>query len=137
MSILRDGPAGNTAIKGPISALITPLDPDVNTDGLPAATWPASGPEKRRAMPRNSGSAPRPGGKTHPELQIFLMWTDSQQDPNKDVNFPLFIDWVMDILRTSPNPAQWQDPETGLISNFANLGEVQAYDFVPPHTLCR
>ena len=130
-------PPGATAIKGPISALITPLDPDVNTDGIARCyVWPASGPEKRRAMPRNSGMGTPAGWKdlVH-ELQIFLMWTDSQQDPNKDVNVPLFIDWVMDILRTSPNPAQWQDPETGLISSFANLGEVQAYDFVPPHTL--
>jgi hypothetical protein len=130
-------PPGKTAVKGPITALITPLDPDVNPDGTARCyVWPATGPEKRRAMPRNSGPGTPAGWKDllH-ELSIFLMWTDSQQDPGKDVNFPLFIDWVMDILRTSPNAAQWQDPETGVISNFANLGEVMSYDYVPPRTL--
>ena len=130
-------PPGATGLRQPIDAMITPLDPDVNPDGIPRCyVWPASGPEKRRAMPRNTGKGTPAGWKqiTH-DLLIFLMWSDSQNDKNADVNFPLFIDWVMDILRTSPNEAQWLDPETGVVSHFENLGEVQKYDFVPPRLL--
>ena len=131
-------PPGDTGIRGPVSALITPKDPDVQEDGVARVyVWPASGPEKRRAMPRNTGQGTPAGWKDllH-ELQVFLMWMDPDpDDPNVDVNFPLLIDWVMDIIRTSPNPAVWTDPESGIVSNVANFGEVMSYDFVPPRTL--
>jgi hypothetical protein len=131
-------PPGATGIRGPVQALITPLDPDVNPDGIGRCyVWPASGPENRRAMPRNTGTGTPAGWKNlRHAVEIFLMWIDPDpDDPDVDVNFPLFIDWVMDILRTSPNPAQWTDPETGLVSTFANVGEEMSYDFVPPRTL--
>lgn len=130
-------PPGDTGIRQPIDALITPLDPDVNPDGIPRCyVWPASGPEKRRAKPRNTGKGTPAGWKqlTH-ELQIFLIWMDSPDDPNADVNFPAFIDYVMDALRTSPNPSLYTDPETGRSSQMVSLGEVMTYDFVPPRTL--
>lgn len=130
-------PPGKTGIKGSITALITPLDPDVNPDGTARCyVWPAHGPEKRLAMPRNSGPGTPAGWKqiSH-DLQVFLLWTDKQQDPGKDVNFPLFIDYVMFLLRTSPNPAEWTDPETGETSNIVNLGEQMSYDYVVPRTL--
>ena len=57
------------------------------------------------------------------------------EDPNVDVNFPLLIDYVMFLLRTSPNEAQWLNPYDGLVSHMINLGEVMSYDFVPPRTL--
>jgi hypothetical protein len=88
-------------------------------------------------MPRNTGMGTPAGWKDllH-ELSIFLMWIDPDpDDPTIDVNFPLLIDWVMDIIRTSPNPAQWTDPESGLVSDFVNFGEVMKYDFVPPRSL--
>lgn len=130
-------PPGRTGLKSPVNALITPLDPDVNPDGIARCyVWPAEGTEKRLAMPRNSGMGTPAGWKEMPhQLSVFLIWMDNPNDKNADVNFPLLIDWVMDILRTSPNPAQWTDPETGLASNFVNLGEIQKYDFVPPRTL--
>jgi hypothetical protein len=130
-------PPGDTGIAAPIDALITPLTPDVNPDGVARCyVWPASGPEKRIAMPRNSGMGTPAGWKQLPhEIQIFLVWMDNPDDPAADVNFPLLIDWVMDILRTSPNPVQWTDPDSGIVSNFVNLGELQKYDFVPPRSL--
>ena len=130
-------PPGKTGIKGPIDSLITPLDPDVNPDGIARVyVWPASGPEKRRAMPRNTGPGAPAGWKqiTH-ALEIFLVWMDYPDDPQADVNFPLLIDYVMMILRTSPNPALYTDPDTGVVSSMVNLGEVMSYDFVPPRTL--
>ena len=130
-------PPGDTGIRQPIDSLITPLDPDVNPDGVARCyVWPARGPEKRRAMPRNTGPGTPAGWKqlTH-ELEIFLIWMDSPDDPKADVNFPLFIDFVMNVLRTSPNPAPYIDPDTGTASSMVNLGEVMSYDFVPPRTL--
>ena len=130
-------PPGPTGLKSPVNALITPKDPDVNPDGIPRCyVWPAAGPENRRAMPRNTGKGTPAGWKNmRHDMQIFLIWMDNPNDRNADVNFPLFIDWVMDILRTSPNPADWTDPDSGLVSNFANLGEEMKYDYVPPRTL--
>jgi hypothetical protein len=130
-------PPGDTGVTAPVSAQITPLEPDVNYDGIARVyVWPASGPETRRAMPRNTGMGTPAGWKNlRHGLEIFLMWMDNLDDPEADVNFPLLIDWVMDILRTSPNPAQWTDPDSGIVSNFANLGEEMKYDFVPPRTL--
>jgi hypothetical protein len=134
-------PPGDTGIAAPIDALITPLDPDVNPDGVARCyVWPARGPEKRRAMPRNTGAASvaasQAGWKqiTH-DLEIFLVWMDSPDDASADVNFPLLIDYVMFLLRTSPNEAQWLNPYDGLVSHMINVGEVMTYDFVPPRTL--
>lgn len=130
-------PPGDTGINGPIDALITPLDPDVNPDGIARCyVWPAHGPEKRIAFPRNSGpGTPAAWKQLSHELQVFLVWMDSPDDQSADVNFPLLIDYVMFLLRTSPNPADWTDPETGVVSNMVNLGEEMSYDFVPPRSL--
>lgn len=131
-------PPGDTGIRQPINSLITPLDPDVNPDGIARIyVWPARFPEKRRAQPRNDLPNGSPGGwkDIKHELQVFLVWMDDPNDPNADVNFPILIDWVADVLRTSRNPVQWTDPYSGITSNFANLGEVQTGDFVPPRTL--
>ena len=98
--------------------------------------WPARGPEKRLAMPRNTGPGTPAGWKQlKHDLQVFLLWMDYQDDPQADVNFPLLIDYVMMLLATAPNPAQVTDPETGQVSQMVNLGEDMTYDFVPPRTL--
>ena len=109
----------------------------MNPDGIARVyVWPAKFPEKRVAMPRNTGPGTPAGWKgiTH-QLQVFMVWMDNPDDPNADINFPLLIDFVAMVLRTSPNPAQWIDPDTGVVSNFVNLGEVMDGDFVPPRTL--
>ena len=130
-------PPGKTGIHGAIQALITPLDPDVNPDGVPRVyVWPATGPESRRAQPRNTGPGTLAGWKQFRHgLHIFLLWMDVPQDATADVNFPALIDYVMGVLRTSPNPAQFTDPETGGTSQMVNLGEDMSYEFVPPRTL--
>lgn len=130
-------PPGDTGIAAPIDAMITPLEPDVNPDGIARIyVWPASGPEKRVAQPRNRGpGTPAAVKQIMHELQIFMVWMDDPDDENADINFPLLIDFVMDTLRTSPNPTLWTDPATSTRSQMVNLGEVMSYDFVPPRTL--
>ena len=131
-------PPGATGLNAPIDAFITPLDPDVNPDGVARVyVWPASGPEKRIAQPRNNLPAGSIGGwkQTVHDLQVFMVWMDQPDDEGQDVNFPALIDYVMYILRTSPNPALYTDPETGSVSQMVNLGELMTYDFVPPRTL--
>lgn len=141
-SLLTDvQPPGATGLRGPIQALITPLTPDVNPDGIARIyVWPASGPEKRIATPRAASRVAQQAGQAgfknlKHDLRIFMVWMDDPNDPNADVNFPILIDWVLNILRTSPNPALWTDPYSGITSSFANLGEIQSYDFVPPRYL--
>lgn len=130
-------PPGATGLRRAISALITPLDPDVNPDGIARVyVWPARQHEKRIAVPRNTGKNTPAGWKEiRHHLEVFMVWMDDPTDPNADVNFPVLIDWVADVLRTSPNAAQYADPETGRISNFSNVGEVMTGDFPPPRTL--
>lgn len=131
-------PPGKTGIHGAISALVTPLDPDVNPDGIARVyVWPATAPEKRIAMPRNNAAIGSVGGfkQLKHDLHIFLMWMDIPQDTTSDVNFPELIDFVMNVLRTSGNPTLFTDPGTGNQSQIVNLGEDMTYEFVPPRTL--
>jgi len=132
-------PPGATGIAEPIDAMITPLDPDVNPDGVARVyVWPAKAPERRIAMPRNDAATGNIGGwkKLTHDLEIFLVWMDSPDDPARDVNFPLFIDFVMGILRTAPNRnILYTAPETGATSQMVNIGEDMDYDFIPPRSL--
>lgn len=130
-------PPGATGITAPIQALVVPKTPDVNPDGIARCyVWPARGPEKRLAFPRNTGlGTPAAWKQINHDLQIFLTWDDTPDDYNLDTNFPLLIDFVMNVLRTSPNPANWIDPDSGIASVFQNLGEDMTYDYPPPRTL--
>jgi hypothetical protein len=131
-------PPGATGVRSPIQAFITPLTPDVNPDGIARVyVWPASGPERRRAMPRNTGPSYTTAGVKQiiHDLQVFLVWMDNPDDQNADINFPLLIDYVMFILRTSPNPDVYTDAVTGFQSSFVNVGEDMSYEFIPPHAL--
>jgi len=131
-------PPGGTGLAAPIDALITPHDPDVNPDGIARVyVWPATGPGKRIAMPRNSGPGYTTAGsrQIRHDLQVFLVWMDSPEDPDADINFPLLIDYVWKVLETSPSPSLYTSPDTGDQSQMVNLGEEMSYDFVPPRTL--
>ena len=131
-------PPGDTGLRQPISALITPLDPDVNPDGIARVyVWPAGGPGKRLATPRNSGPGYTSAGAKQIEhdLQVFMVWMDDPSDQNPDLNFPALIDFVWLTLETSPSPSLYTDPATGAQTQMVNLGEKMSYDFVPPRTL--
>lgn len=108
---------------GALEAFITPPDP--REDPPPAAyIWPANGNEKRQSIPRNTGPGTPAGWKNYkPNIQIYLTWFNSADDPYADVAFPGVVDVVMHALRTSPDPAQVVDPNTGETSWLAGVGE--------------
>lgn len=125
-------PPGDTGLSGPLVALITPYDPDESGDAR-AYIWPTTGGETRRAIPRNTGPNTPAGWKNlRHSIDVFLTWFDSDSDPDADINFPALIDYVMDLLRTSPCDEVAYDPETGRPSHLINVGEVMNYEYVPP-----
>lgn len=140
---LLDGtqPPGETGLPGPLVALITPYDPDESGEAR-AYIWPTAGPEKRRAIPRgpvtvNGGPAPQgtAGWKQMEHaISIFLVWFGYDSDDQIDSSFPLLIDHVMAVLRSSPNTGPGNiitDPQTGMVSQIVDLGEDMTYEYVP------
>jgi hypothetical protein len=127
-------PPGDTGLSGPLVALITPYDPDQS--GAPRAyVWPSMGREKRRAKPRNHGpGTPAAVKDLNHTVEVFLVWFDSDSDPDADINFPGLIDYVMDLLRTCDNPALVTDPLTGRVSQLVDIGEDMTYTYVPPRS---
>jgi hypothetical protein len=117
--LVLPGPAGVQ----PLEAVITPPDP--NEDPQPVAyIWPTGGREHRQAVPRNTGPGTAAGWKNfEPNIDIYLTWFNNQDDPYADVAFPSVVDAVMNALRTSPDPAEMVDPNTGAVSWLAGVGE--------------
>lgn len=112
---------------GALEAFITPPDP--RDDPPPAAyIWPANGSETRQSFPRNTGPGTPAGWKnSRPNMQVYLTWFDSAGDPYADNAFPSVIDAVMHALRTSPDPAEVTDPNTGEVSWLAGVGEEMSW----------
>lgn len=118
---------------GNLEAYITPPDP--RDDPPPAAyIWPASGDEKRQAMPR--GNPPGAGWKTLTHsVHVYLTWFNAADDPNADSAFPAVIDTVMTALRSAPNPVRASDPYTGQVSDLVDIGEQMTWDYGPVHAV--
>jgi hypothetical protein len=121
---------------GTIEAFITPLDPDEESGPPKAYIWPATGTEQRQSLPReNAPNVVEPGFKeiTH-DIDVFVVWFASDDDPMPDANFPSVIDAVMGLLRGSANPAVLYDPLAGTVSQLVNLGERMVYDIATPRS---
>jgi hypothetical protein len=126
---------GEAGASGPLVALITPYDPDESGEAR-AYVWGGAGQENRLAFPRNTGPNTLGGWKTlYHNVEIFLVWFDSDSDVDVDTSFPALLDAVMDVLRTSTDPQVVTDPYTGRQSNMVNLGEDMNYTYVPPHSV--
>lgn len=112
---------------GPLEAFITPPDP--NEGPQPAAyIWPSDGHEKRQTMPRNTGPGTPAGWKeVRPNIDVYLTWFNSADDPYADVAFPSVIDAIMQKLRTSPDPAEVVDPDSGLVCHLVGVGEEMSW----------
>lgn len=117
--LIIPGPAG----VGALEAFITPPDPRESPP--PAAyIWPSNGRELRATIPRNTGPGTASGWKwAYPDIEVYLTWFNSQDDPHVDNAFPSVVDAVMQALRTSPDPATVTDPNSGLVCNLVGVGE--------------
>jgi len=130
-NITVPGVAGES---GPLTVLVTPYDPDESGEAR-AYVWGGSGNENRLAFPRNTGPGTPAGFKNlFHNVEIFLVWFDSDSDPDVDTSFPALLDAVVDALRTCPDPQVVTDPYTGRQTNMVNLGEDMTYTYVPPHS---
>lgn len=125
----------NMVIPGPanvgrLEAYITPPDP---RDSPPPAAyiWPSSGREQRQTIPRNSGPGTPSGWKElRPDIEIYLTWFNTAEDPYVDDAFPSVVDAVMQMLRTSPDPATVIDPNSGLTCYLVGVGEHMTWQAV-------
>lgn len=116
---------------------ITPPDPKEDAQQAAAYVWPASGAERRRSIPRNTGIGTPAAWKDHVhQVQIYLVWFAGDDEPDIDSAFPTVLDAVEQALRTStPNPAYATDPVTGEITQLVDIGENLTYELVPVHAL--
>lgn len=129
-------PPGLPGVNGPLATYVAPPDPDES--GIARAyVWPATGREKRLAIPRNTGPRTPAGWKseTH-QVMVWPLWFDDlDRDRLADINFPGMVDAIMDALRTCVDPVEdpaqgtmAQDPFTGRESAILNAGEEMSYD---------
>ena len=117
-------------------AVITPPDPNVEAETPTAYIWPTKGVESRNpalggTIPRNTGPGTPSGLKPlEHELEIFLVYFGQNDDTEADTLFPGIVEAVMQALRTSPDPWQQQDPYSGVVSTFVDVGEQMTWEVV-------
>lgn len=138
-------------VKGVLDQMLLPLQlgnlaayitPPVQGDGIvPGAyVWGSTGNESRRATPRaQPGNLASGAWKCAPHnLDIWLIWIGSVEDPDVDMQFPIVIDAVMAALRNTQlldQQAKLTDPATGAVSHLLNLGEEMSWDYAPVRVL--
>src|SRR5882762_1307621 len=109
---------------GTITAYISPPNPGDGTD--PACyVWGSRGAESRRALPRaQPGNLSTGAWKVlDHNLDIWLVWFGSSENPQIDQLFPSMVDKVMAVLRNTQLLDQQDvlvDPVTGQQSNLLN-----------------
>jgi hypothetical protein len=124
---------------GILQAFIQPLVVDTDAEDPVAYIWGSHGNESRKAP---SGSKPRArpgnlasGGNkqlTH-QVDIWLVYFESNEDPNGDSAFPSVIDAVMACLRNTELldavTIHAVDPVTGQLSDLLAIGEDMDWDY--------
>ena len=119
-----------------LSAVITPMDPNVEAEVPTAYIWPTRGTESRNpalggTIPRNTGPGTPSGLKPiQHDVEIFLVFFGQDDDSEADTLFPGFVEAIMQALRTSTNPATVQDPYSGVVSTLVDVGEFMQYEVV-------
>jgi hypothetical protein len=116
------------------SAYITPPDPRVQSKVPAIYIWPSDGEENRTGelggtVPRNTGPGTASGTKgIQHQMDIYMTWFSTGSGTSQDAVFPGMVDAVMYALRFSlPNPVTMTDPNSGLVSDIYNTGEVMHY----------
>jgi hypothetical protein len=132
-SLLDDLPLPGTGTPN-LNAVITPPDPNVQAEIPTAYIWPTKGTESRNpglggTIPRNTGPGTPSGLKPlEHELDIFVVYFGQDDDTESDTLFPGIVEAIMQALRTSPDPMQQQDPYTGVVSTFVDVGEHMSWE---------
>jgi len=119
----------------PLTAYITPPDPNDEADIPAAYVWPSTGDESRSnsgpmagTVPRNTGPGTPSGWKSIAHsMDIWLVFFGQDDDPASDTLFPAIVDTVMARLRTSPDPALAVDTYTQAQSWLVDIGEKMTY----------
>lgn len=120
----------------PMASYIIPPDPNVETDIPTAYVWPdpgQDGVESRDGpvgtMPRNTGIGTPSGDKciVH-QVDVFIVWMGSGDDPQTGPVWLGIIDAVMRALRTAfPSVILVSDPWTSEETQLAGPGEKMYY----------
>jgi hypothetical protein len=119
----------------PLTAYITPPDPNDEADIPTAYVWPSRGDESRDnsgaaagTVPRNTGPGTPSGWKSDVHaMDVWLVFFGQDDDPNSDTLFPMIVDTVMKAFRTSKNPILAVDPYTEEQSWLIDVGEKMSY----------
>lgn len=131
----------------PIDAFVTP--PVWHDDAVAPAIyiWGSTGRAGRTTFPRaNSPSASdvnKAGTKAkRGQVDIWLSFDDSPDNPQGDAMFPVLLGSVIHVLETcvivDPNTGQGitlTDAQTGEISQLLEFGEELDWDYTTPHGL--
>src|SRR5262249_2229194 len=94
--------------------------------------------ENRESVPRNHGrpTVNAAGFKNfRHQLEIYVVYPLSDDEPDSDSAFPGVMDEVMWALRTTPVPQVITDPLTGFQSQLANTGEEMTWEIAAPQAL--
>jgi hypothetical protein len=116
-----------------LQVFITPLDPNTDASTPVLYVWPTSGDETRNparggTLPRAKGMGLASGFKViEHTMDLFLVWFGDQDVPEADTWMPGFIDCIMWVLRTSPDPVTIVDEYSGTVSQLMDLGENLRY----------
>ena len=68
-------------------------------------------------------------------VDMWLLVPDSADYPNADSAFPIIIDTITRVLRTTKIPIMLEDPDTGEETQIVAIGETMDGDYAPVHAL--
>lgn len=119
----------------PLTAYITPPDPNTEAEVPTAYVWPSRGNESRTnsgpaagTVPRNTGLGTPSGWKNNiHSMDVWIVFFGSDDDPNSDTLFPMITDCVMKAFRTAPDPILAVDPYDETQSWLIDVGEKMDY----------
>lgn len=104
-------------------------------DGPLAFVWGGKMKSARESMPRNRAGQDGSGFQKYRWMvDIYLSYetvSDTTNEPQVDQEFPLFVDAVINALRTDPMPVFITDPTTGAQTQLTQIGEQMILDYPP------
>lgn len=109
----------------PLTAYIMPPTVE-DIDGPRAYVWGARMRAERQTAPRAAGFKKLPWN-----VDVYLVYLDSADNPDGDKAFPLIIDAVLTRFWSTTMPLMITDPDTGLVSQVLAVGESWDLEYPP------